>query len=149
MVAHHHCVFATLNNLWNLHICHFSYTSCWKLYFNPLCAEFHAKRFNAAMSGTKRVNHDHKLSRRGRLSPSSTIKIALETSGLDIWDNNNAENLCDSFVLRTMHQSELDQFHDSMRTEMQDMSRLHIYNNIKVQFKLEKYVTFITSLIEN
>ena len=31
-----------------------------------------------------------------------------------------------------------------MRSEMQDMSRIHIYNDIKVQFQLETYVKHIT-----
>jgi hypothetical protein len=93
---------------------------------------------------TKKVfNHDNELAKTGRKSLGQEVKIILETAGLDIWDNQNADEINENSVINMVHQSEMKIFHDKLKEDMQSMSRLTIYRQIKSNFELEKYVQVV------
>jgi hypothetical protein len=90
---------------------------------------------------TKKVfNHDNELAKTGRKSAGYEVKMILETAGLDIWDNQNADEIHEHTVIDMVHQSEMRIFHDNLKEDIQSMSRLSIYRQIKSNFELEKYV---------
>ena len=91
----------------------------------------------------KVFDYDHQLSRSGRQHQGHTVKCMFEQAGLSVWENQNTDELSDKSILRLIEDSEMRLFHQSQRLEMQDMSRLLIYNQIKNDFKLEQYVTNI------
>ena len=91
----------------------------------------------------KVFNHDFELSQRGRVSPGYHVKSMLEQAGLDyVWENKNSGKLNKS-ILNKVLQSEMKVFQISNKNDMQDMSRLTIYRQIKHSAELEKYINII------
>ena len=88
----------------------------------------------------KIFNYDQDPLWQGCIWPADEVKIILETAGLDIWANQNADNISENTVIKLVHDSEMRGVHESIKVDMWGMSRLTIYRQLKDNFELEKYV---------
>ena len=88
---------------------------------------------------TKKIfMHDQELASRGRISFCHEVKLILEAANIDL--DSQTENTTINDVLQPVYKSEMNTFHNHLKTEINTMSRLELYRELKHDFKTEKYV---------
>ena len=71
------------------------------------------------------------------------MKLILDAAHLDMWETQNLENISEDHVLKSVLDAEMKRYHEKLKVDIQTMSRLSVYREIKESSEMEPYVRIV------